>query len=87
MPGFGDDRPQFWIGTGEPCKGRLHVAFAAKDRAGVRAFYEAAIAAGGMTTARQDCDRIIMRTTTGRSLSIPTGTISKPLPTFPSELD
>ena len=28
--------------------GRLHVAFAAKNRAEVRAFYEAALAAGGI---------------------------------------
>lgn len=46
--GFGDDRPQFWIGTGKPLAGRLHVAFMAKNRAQVRAFYEAAIAAGGV---------------------------------------
>jgi len=45
--GFGADRPQFWIGTGKPLQGRLHVAFAAKTRAEVRAFYEAALAAGG----------------------------------------
>ncbi|WP_295559441.1 VOC family protein [uncultured Hyphomicrobium sp.] len=44
--GFGAERPQFWIGTGKPFTGRLHVAFAAVDRAQVRAFYEAAIAAG-----------------------------------------
>lgn len=45
--GFGVDRPQFWIGTGVPFTGRLHVAFAAADRAQVRAFYEAALKAGG----------------------------------------
>ncbi len=45
--GFGVDRPGFWIGTGKPLEGRLHVAFAAKTRAEVQAFYEAAIAAGG----------------------------------------
>jgi catechol 2,3-dioxygenase-like lactoylglutathione lyase family enzyme len=44
--GFGKDRPQFWIGTGKPISGRLHVAFMAADRALVRKFYEAAIAAG-----------------------------------------
>ena len=44
--GFGRTRPQFWIGTGEPLKGRLHVAFAAKSRDEVAAFYNAAIAAG-----------------------------------------
>jgi catechol 2,3-dioxygenase-like lactoylglutathione lyase family enzyme len=45
--GFGDDRPHFWIGTGKPLTGRLHVAFTARNRAEVRAFYKAAIAAGG----------------------------------------
>lgn len=44
--GFGRDRPQFWIGTGAKLTGRLHVAFAAKSREEVSAFYEAAIAAG-----------------------------------------
>jgi catechol 2,3-dioxygenase-like lactoylglutathione lyase family enzyme len=44
--GFGAQRPQFWIGTGKPFTGRLHVAFAATDRAQVRAFYEAALKAG-----------------------------------------
>lgn len=44
--GFGVERPQFWIGTGRPFTGRLHVAFAARDRAQVRAFYEAALASG-----------------------------------------
>jgi len=46
--GFGAERPQFWIGTGKPLIGRLHVAFRAKNRAEVRAFYEAAMAAGGV---------------------------------------
>ena len=44
--GFGMTRPQFFIGTGKPMTGRLHVAFAAADREMVRAFYEAALAAG-----------------------------------------
>jgi len=44
--GFGKERPQFWIGTGKPISGRLHVAFMANDRALVRQFYDAAIAAG-----------------------------------------
>jgi catechol 2,3-dioxygenase-like lactoylglutathione lyase family enzyme len=45
--GFGDGmKPSFWIGTGAPPQ-RLHVAFAAKSRADVDAFYEAALAAGG----------------------------------------
>jgi catechol 2,3-dioxygenase-like lactoylglutathione lyase family enzyme len=46
--GFGDERKAyFWIGTGEALEGRLHVAFIAKDRAAVDAFYRAALAAGG----------------------------------------
>jgi catechol 2,3-dioxygenase-like lactoylglutathione lyase family enzyme len=46
--GFGPDRPHFWVGTGKPLAGRLHVAFAAKNRAEVQAFYAAALAAGGI---------------------------------------
>lgn len=46
--GFGRERPQFWIGTGKALQGRLHVAFAAASRAEVQAFYEAALAAGGI---------------------------------------
>jgi catechol 2,3-dioxygenase-like lactoylglutathione lyase family enzyme len=45
--GFGRARPQFWIGTGSPLKGRLHVAFAAQTREEVKAFYDAALKAGG----------------------------------------
>jgi catechol 2,3-dioxygenase-like lactoylglutathione lyase family enzyme len=39
-------KADFWIGAG-PHTARVHVAFHAKGRADVRAFYEAAIAAGG----------------------------------------
>jgi catechol 2,3-dioxygenase-like lactoylglutathione lyase family enzyme len=46
--GFGAERPQFWIGTGKPLEARLHIAFVAKTRAQVRAFHEAALAAGGI---------------------------------------
>jgi catechol 2,3-dioxygenase-like lactoylglutathione lyase family enzyme len=46
--GFGrDGRPQFWVSVGEKAAGGLHLAFSAKDRATVHAFYDAAIAAGG----------------------------------------
>lgn len=45
--GFGADRPRFWIGTGTPITGSLHLAFVARDRDMVRAFYEAAMACGG----------------------------------------
>lgn len=46
--GFGPDgKPQFWIGAGQPVRGPLHVAFVAKSRRKVDAFYKAALAAGG----------------------------------------
>jgi catechol 2,3-dioxygenase-like lactoylglutathione lyase family enzyme len=46
--GFGSEgRPKFWIGTGRPVKGQAHFAFAAKTRAAVDAFYDAALKAGG----------------------------------------
>jgi catechol 2,3-dioxygenase-like lactoylglutathione lyase family enzyme len=41
-------RPFFWIGAGRPLTGRLHVAFAASDRAAVDAFHRAALDAGGI---------------------------------------
>jgi catechol 2,3-dioxygenase-like lactoylglutathione lyase family enzyme len=45
--GFGDgDKGSFWIGTGSLLTGPLHVAFIAKNRAAVDAFYRAALAAG-----------------------------------------
>lgn len=46
--GFGGERPEFWIGTGKPLQSRLHVAFMARCRADVNAFYQAALAAGGI---------------------------------------
>lgn len=46
--GFGPPGlPRFWIGSGEKRGGSMHVAFEAKTRAKVDAFYAAAIAAGG----------------------------------------
>ena len=47
--GFGPNRPQFWISSEEPkrASNEIHLCFNAKTRAHVRAFYEAAIAAGG----------------------------------------
>ena len=47
--GYGSDgKPDFWIGpqqTGEGFR-EAHIAFAAPDRAAVRAFFEAAVASG-----------------------------------------
>ncbi len=45
--GFGKDRkPQFWLNPGTR-SGPVHIAFVAASRADVRAFHEAALAAGG----------------------------------------
>jgi catechol 2,3-dioxygenase-like lactoylglutathione lyase family enzyme len=40
-------KPDFWVAGGEPNVPPLHVAFRARDRAQVDAFYRAAMAAGG----------------------------------------
>jgi len=40
-------KPELWIATDGAAPSRVHVAFRAKDRAQVRAFHDAAIAAGG----------------------------------------
>ena len=46
--GFGEnDKAFFWIGTAAKPRGGTHVAFTAKTRAEVEAFYRAALAAGG----------------------------------------
>ena len=39
--------PQFWFGEGGEAHKPMHIAFAAENRAQVRAFYEAALEAGG----------------------------------------
>jgi catechol 2,3-dioxygenase-like lactoylglutathione lyase family enzyme len=44
--GTGEGVPDFWIGSNEE-RGATHIAFSAKDRVAVDAFYDAAIAAGG----------------------------------------
>jgi catechol 2,3-dioxygenase-like lactoylglutathione lyase family enzyme len=44
--GYGVDRPHFWLGpltTGEPNR-EVHIAFQARNRAAVRAFFDAAVA-------------------------------------------
>jgi catechol 2,3-dioxygenase-like lactoylglutathione lyase family enzyme len=46
--GFGiNGKPDFWIGGEGGLQKPMHVAIVSMDRAGVDAFYEAAIAAGG----------------------------------------
>lgn len=45
--GFGaDGKADFWLGPGNPTD-KIHIGFRANGRATVRAFYEAALAAGG----------------------------------------
>ena len=45
--GFGaSGKPDFWITRGKATAPQVHVAFGVKDRATVRAFYDAALAAG-----------------------------------------
>jgi catechol 2,3-dioxygenase-like lactoylglutathione lyase family enzyme len=44
--GSGEGMADFWIGANEE-RGATHIAFSAKDRAAVDAFYEAAMSAGG----------------------------------------
>ena len=46
--GFGSGgKPEFWIAGGKTPTDKIHIAFRAKGRAEVKAFYEAALAAGG----------------------------------------
>ena len=40
-------KPDFWVAEGDPETPRMHIAFRAKTRAEVDAFYQAAMAAGG----------------------------------------
>jgi catechol 2,3-dioxygenase-like lactoylglutathione lyase family enzyme len=48
VAGLGSDgKPFFWLAAAGKTTPRIHLAFAAKNRAEVDAFYQAAIAAGG----------------------------------------
>ena len=40
-------KPEFWFGAGGQKQGPMHIAFIAETRDQVRAFHEAALAAGG----------------------------------------
>lgn len=48
VTGYGDDRPLFWLVAEDALKGLFHVALTATSRAAVDAFYQAALAAGGV---------------------------------------
>ena len=45
--GFGREMPSFWLNEGATASEAQHVAFTARNRAEVDAFYQAAMAAGG----------------------------------------
>ena len=77
--GFGaNGKPDFWIAGEGGLDKPLHVAIAAKDRATVDAFYQAAMAQADVTMARPGSARSIIRIITARSCSIPTAITSKP---------
>ena len=77
--GYGRDRPTFWMQEGERQKDHQHVAFTARSRAEVDAFYAAAIAAGGRDNGAPGLrPHLSSRTTTAPSSSTPTATMSKP---------
>src|SRR5262249_42751806 len=83
--GFGrGGKPEFWIGSDGKTTPPAHVAFVAESRAAVRAFFEAALRAGG-TTARRACDPTTIRATTVPSSSISTATTSRQSATRRSE--
>jgi hypothetical protein len=83
--GFGaNGKPDFWIGGEGGLNKPLHVAIVAKDRATVEAFYQAAMAAGGIT-GRPASAPITTRIITAPSCSIPTAITSKPYATRPGD--
>jgi catechol 2,3-dioxygenase-like lactoylglutathione lyase family enzyme len=45
--GYGSTRPVFWMGAMGPPSGPIHIAFTAQTRDQVKAFHDAAMAAGG----------------------------------------
>jgi catechol 2,3-dioxygenase-like lactoylglutathione lyase family enzyme len=47
VAGLGDSHPDLWILGGKPTAPPVHIAFRARNRATVDAFYKAALAAGG----------------------------------------
>ena len=72
--GFGEPgKPDFWIGAGERTAPPVHVAFRAKDRATVRAFYDAALAAGARDNGRPGLREIYHPTYYGAFVLDPDG--------------
>ena len=84
--GFGPGRPQFWIGTGKPVQGQVHFAFMAKDRAAVRAFYDASVASWRQGQRAAGIAAAVTPIITAPSFWTPTGTISRPCATCRSNI-
>jgi catechol 2,3-dioxygenase-like lactoylglutathione lyase family enzyme len=85
--GFGvGGKPDFWIGKSRASTAGTHVAFAAPDRATVRAFYEAALKAGARDNGPPGLRPEYHPATTAPSCSIPTATTSRQSATSRSEL-
>lgn len=47
VAGFGREQATFWITSGSMVRGETHVAFTARSRADVEAFYSVALSVGG----------------------------------------
>jgi catechol 2,3-dioxygenase-like lactoylglutathione lyase family enzyme len=59
--GYGSDFPVFWIDRFHPHSVRQHIAFAAKSRAEVDAFYVRLVKLAPLTTARPGCVSNVIR--------------------------
>ena len=88
--GFGiPPQPNFWISVFDSGEGfrESHIAFQAKDRATVRAFFDAAVAAGAEVLHEPRVFPEYHENYYGTSSATPTGTTSKRSATFPSRAD
>lgn len=47
LAGYGRERPDFWIADSQQVRSKTHVAFLARSRAEVNAFYTVALSMGG----------------------------------------
>jgi catechol 2,3-dioxygenase-like lactoylglutathione lyase family enzyme len=81
--GYGRERPQFWIGTGDRNAPGIHIAFAADDRATSMPSTKQQLRQAGAITARQASGHIITPIIMEPSCSTQTGTISRPSATGP----
>jgi catechol 2,3-dioxygenase-like lactoylglutathione lyase family enzyme len=83
--GFGEPgKPDFWIGPGERTAPKMHVAFRAEDRATVRAFHAATLAAGATDNGPPSLREIYHPSYYGAFVVDPTATTSRRSATIPS---